>query len=270
LDLEELALRNFLKKVSYGIMILSLSFVERDKLIKLKSKLKIKKFEKIKEKNKNFLEIKLKKEKNKMSIMEKEVLNALKNKNIRKRNAEILNALETNIKKIINKLNLTTRLNNKNDLLQEAKIAILEVLNKNILNEIKCAKSTYLLAAATNRIKATYVKEIAEKRLAQTNACSLENLCEKGGGNKKETHFKKKITKDEILKKAIIKNEINIIKNKLSKREKNILSLLIMGNTYLEIARKLQLSIFIVKAIIRRRIKPIFSKNLKLNKLYGI
>ena len=93
-----------------------------------------------------------------MSKMEKEVLNALKNKNIQKRNTEILNSLETNIKKIINKLKLTTKLNDKNDLLQEAKIAILEVLNKNILHEIKCAKSTYLLAAAPNRIEATYIK----------------------------------------------------------------------------------------------------------------
>ena len=82
--------------------------------------------------------------------------------------------------------------------------------------------------------------------------------------------FKVRIDKNIALKNIIFKNKINIIKSKLSKRENIILQMLLMGYSYPEIAKKMQLGLSAVSAIIRRKIKPAFLKNVKLNKLCSI
>ena len=203
-----------------------------------------------------------------MSKMEKAILEALKNKNIQERNTEILNALEKSIKSLINRLKLNTRLNNKDDLLQEARIVVLEILSKNILHKIRCAKSTYILAAIKKRLLTLYSRELADKRLAQTNSVSLDYLMEKRG--RKWGIFRDLILEDKILIKIIDENKIGIIRRKLSKRENLILDLLLKGNTYNEIAKIMGLTLSATYAIIWRKIKPIFLKNAKFNKPYSI
>ena len=152
-----------------------------------------------------------------------------------------------------------TRLNNADDLIQEARLTVLQVVQNQDLSLIKCAVRTYLLGAVKRRVWGIIREEYAVKRQAQTKAVSLTSL---DILNIQHQIKLLNIPVDEI-KDIETQNIIEDIENHLSNTAKEVFIDLMKGYTINEISYMHRLPLQTVYTILRRKIKPIARRRLK-------
>lgn len=195
-----------------------------------------------------------------------ERLNRVLNKNPITRDRLFIKILKPSIEKcvsiLLQKNKRRTRLHDIDDLIQEANITVLKVIQKQDMNLIRCELRTYLLGAIKRRIWGIIRQELAIKRKAQNKAFSLDNLVTlqriPQGAKILNMKLKNVLLEEYEFKDAIIK-----IENKLKSPAAEVFRSLVAGYNIKEIATQQNMPLQTIYTLLRRKIRPIAKRFFK-------
>ena len=152
-----------------------------------------------------------------------------------------------------------TRLHDVEDLIQEANITILKVIQNKNMDNVRYELRTYLLGAVKRRVWGIVKRESAIKRQAQNRAYSLDKLITlqriPQGINLLNRENINKLSDEYGFKDAIVK-----ILEKLKSPAKEIFQALVDGYKIADAAELLKIPQPTIYTILRRKIRPIAKK----------
>lgn len=149
------------------------------------------------------------------------------------------------------------RLHTLQDLIQEANLTVLKVIQDNNFAKINCAIRTYILGAVKRKVWGLLREEFALKRHAQTKAYPLDVLKKKYSIGNIDRNLRFKEKEIDILELMEAKDLTEKIINRLKSPAKEVFKDLTRGYSILEIAVKHNMPKQSVYTILRRKVKPI-------------
>ena len=189
-------------------------------------------------------------------------------KNPLTRNRMVIEILQNDIRKcvfiLLKRIRRSTRMYDVDDLIQEASISILMVLDADYLSNIKCQIRTYLLGTVKRTVWGIMRKESRIKRQAQNSALPIEYLETLSKRPNGEVRFQLQNNVPDTAEKYSIQDSIIKIKQLLKYPENEIFKDLMDGYSVKEVASIHSINLQTVYTMIRRIIKPLAKKILEI------
>lgn len=185
------------------------------------------------------------------------------NKNPITRDRLFIKILKPSIEKcvsiLLQKNKRRTRLHDIDDLIQEANITVLSVIQKQDMNLIRCELRTYLLGAVKRRIWGIIRRESAIKRKAQNRAFSLDKLVTLHRVPR-GIKLKSENLNDTLSIAYELQDAISKIENKLKQPALEVFQDIVNGHTVQDIATQRNIPVGTVYTLLRRKIRPLAKK----------